>query len=245
MSSSDSEKWHEYRQAGKSAWAGRNFASAEKSWSLAMDEAERLGADDPRLTRSLLDLAGLYSRQKDYDRAEPLLRRAMEIAERTAGQEDPRVAIIRNNLGALLFARRQYAEAEAEYRSALSIVVRAHGPFHQASAIALNNLAEVCRVQGRFTQAEPIYRYILAISEFVDPPAPVVAGVLTNLAYVLRARGEYEEAKSVLERILELEQQGADKDHFDNIRRMHAEMESKVHPSIWSRLRSLLAPGHQ
>jgi tetratricopeptide (TPR) repeat protein len=238
MASGDTAgNWQEYHRSGKLAFSLGDLTDAERSWTLALEEARKIGPEDPRVVRSLLDLATLYDRQTKYPEAEPLIQQALEITEREVGRENPRVAVILNNLGAVYYAQRRHWDAEAAYRRALAILINAYGPFHASVAAAFNNLAELCRVQGRYLQAEPMYRYVLAIYEFLDPNSLSVAAVLNNLVFLLCARGKYFEAQTMLKRALALEKPGANKPFFDGLRSNYALLVKKTGTrSFWHRL---------
>ena len=63
------------------------YQEAEKSYLSALEEAAKFGSQDPRLAKSLNDLAALYKRQGKYTEAEPLNYRALAIWEKTLGPE--------------------------------------------------------------------------------------------------------------------------------------------------------------
>ena len=79
----------------------------------------------------------------DYATAEPLLRRALAIDEKSLGPDHPTVAIRLNNLAVLLPMKGDYAGAEPLYRRALAIDEKALGPDHPDVARDLNDLAEL------------------------------------------------------------------------------------------------------
>ena len=237
------DKWQESQQSGKSAFGQGDFVQAERSWSAALEEARKLGAEDPRVVRSLTDLAGVYRAQGKDAEAQSCLEEALAITEKLAGSDNPRVAVILNNLGAACSAQRRHWDAEAAYRRALSIVINAYGPFHPSVATSLNNLADLYRAQGRYIQTEPMYRYVLAIYEFTDPHSIQVAAVCDNLARLLCARGKYWHARPLLERALALEKPGQNKVFFENMRSNYAELLKRTDRGLWNKLKRLFKPG--
>ena len=82
----------------------------------------------------------LYS-AGEYDRAEVMARKALEVAEATVDPDHPAVATSLSNLASLYMARANYAEAERLYLRALTIGEKALGPDHPTLAIRLSNLA--------------------------------------------------------------------------------------------------------
>ena len=105
-------RWESYITAGREAFQRANYAEAEKQFAAAFKEAEGFGPEDPRLAKSLNNLAEVYSAQGRYANAEPLFKRALAIYEKALGPEHPNVATGLNNLALLYNAQGRYAEAE-------------------------------------------------------------------------------------------------------------------------------------
>jgi tetratricopeptide (TPR) repeat protein len=113
------------------------------------------------------DAAQLKNRLQDTNRlseAEPLMRRALAIDEKSFGPEHPNVAIRLNNLASLL-QDTNLGEAEPPYRRALTIDEKNFGTEHPKVALRLNNLAQFLTDISRLTEAEPLMRRALAIDE--------------------------------------------------------------------------------
>jgi hypothetical protein len=73
--------------------------------------------------------------------AEPLMRRALAIDEKSYGPDHPEVARDLNNLSELLRATNRLAEGEPLLRRALAIVEASLGPDHPNVARVRSNLA--------------------------------------------------------------------------------------------------------
>jgi predicted O-linked N-acetylglucosamine transferase (SPINDLY family) len=110
----------------------------------ALTEAHRLAPDQTWLMRSL---ALSHMARGTPDRAEPLLRRALEI--------DPADAAVHDTLGALLGQTGRPIEAETHHRAAL--------PAQRERHRGLSNLAVVLHMQGRYAEAEACYREALVL----------------------------------------------------------------------------------
>ena len=89
----------------------------------------------------LNNLALLLQATNRLDEAEPLMRRALAIDEKSFGPDHPTVAIRLNNLAQLLQATNRLAEAEPLMRRALAIFETSLGPDHPNTVTARNNLA--------------------------------------------------------------------------------------------------------
>jgi len=139
----------------------------------------------------------------EWGQAEPLMRRALEIDEKSYGPEHPEVATDLNNLAGLLLATNRLAEAEPMYRRALAIDEKNYGPDHPNVARDLNNLAGLLRATNRLAEAEPMYRRVVSIFEkSLGPDHPNVATALNNLAGLLRATNRLAEAEPLMRRHL-------------------------------------------
>jgi tetratricopeptide (TPR) repeat protein len=98
-------------------------------------------------------LAGLYDSQERYKDAEPLYRRALQIAEKTFGPDHPHVASSLNNLGGTLVGLGNYKEAELVLVKAQAIIENTYGVAHPYVASGLENLAEFYEGTGRADEA--------------------------------------------------------------------------------------------
>jgi tetratricopeptide (TPR) repeat protein len=177
-------------------------------------------------TARLLNGLGLYRMARgQFQAAEPPLRRALEIGERSYGPDHPIVAICLNNLATLLRATGRHAEAEPPLRRALEIDRRALGPDHPDVARDLSNLAQLLQATGRLAEAEPPLRRALEIDRRALGPDhpdvardlsnhhPTVARDLSNLAQLLYATGRHAEAEPPLRRALEIDRRALGPDH--------------------------------
>ncbi|MDQ0290529.1 tetratricopeptide repeat-containing protein [Oligosphaera ethanolica] len=137
--------------------------------------------------------------------AEPLMRRALKIAEQSYGENHPDVAACLNNLALLLQAINRFAEAEPLMRRALKIAEQSYGENHPSVATGLNNLAQLLKATNRFTEAEPLMRRALKIAEqSYGENHPSVATGLNNLAQLLKATNRLAEAEPLMRRMVEI-----------------------------------------
>ena len=153
-------------------------------------------------TATLMNQLGQYYQARaQLQSAEPLMRRALAIAESSQGPDHPNVAIRLNNLAGLLRATNRLAETEPLYRRALAIFESSYGLDHPNVASCLNNLAELLRATNRLAEAEPLYRRALAIDEAsYGLDHPKVATDLNNLAALLQATNRLAEAEPLYRR---------------------------------------------
>ncbi len=163
-----------------------------------VERAETL-ADQPEIQAQVLDVLGrVHVRLSEYDRAEPLLRRALAI--RTGDGASPLdAATTMMNLADLFRFAGSYDSAEAYARSALAIRKRHLPSTHPDLAGTLDGLGVVLSNKGEYEEAEVLQRRGLALRrEIYDRPHELVAHSLNNLAVTLANNGNYDEAETYL-----------------------------------------------
>lgn len=157
--------WDGLINAGRAALQQDNFSEAERHFEQALETAEKFSPNDPRLGRSLNNLAAVYYKQQAYDRAEPLMRRSLTVLEELLGPSNADVAQTKKNLAAIYYLQGNYADAEPLLKQSLSTLEELHGPNHAFVATVLNNLAALYQAQDRYADAEPLLSRSLRIWE--------------------------------------------------------------------------------
>ena len=171
--------------------------------------------DDPETEASLRDTIGviLFNNAK-YDKALPLLERALDMRERLFGGDAPAVATSLTSLATLHLEQGRFSQAEPLFARALAIREKALSPDHADLATGLNNLASLYQVQSRYAEAEPLYTRALAIQEkALGPNHSSVANSLNNLATLYRAQGLYAQAEPLYTRALAIREKDLGPDH--------------------------------
>lgn len=130
------------RSATKAQQQGRD-AEAERLYLSAVQEAEKLGPENPRLAVALNNLGMLYEHEGQLAKAEQLLNRAFAIDEKVFGPDHPRVANDLNSRAVFYRASGQEAEAENLLKRALEIQERLPADEHPQLLVPLNNLAAI------------------------------------------------------------------------------------------------------
>ncbi|NMG61058.1 CHAT domain-containing protein, partial [Geitlerinema sp. P-1104] len=101
----------------------------------------------------------------NYQAAEPLLLRSLEIYEITLGDFHAHVATSFNNLAAFYHYQGNYQAAEPLYRRSLEIDETSLGESHPHVAISLNNLAALYQAQGDISQSLSFRQRSLDVEE--------------------------------------------------------------------------------
>ena len=97
---------------------------------------------------ALNNLAQLLQATNRLAEAEPLMRRALAIDEKSYGPEHPDVAIDLNNLAQLLKATNRLAEAEPLMRRALGVFNKSLGFSHPNTQIVLKHYLILLKEMG-------------------------------------------------------------------------------------------------
>ena len=136
-----------------------------------IQKAESLGLENKNVALICAQYGGLLYMQARHAEAEPLMKRALAIDEKSYGPEHPRVAIRLNNLALLLKDTNRLAEAEPLMKRALAIDEKSYWPEHPNVARDLNNLAALLQATNRLGEAEPLYRSgrSLSMRKATDP----------------------------------------------------------------------------
>jgi tetratricopeptide (TPR) repeat protein len=160
------------------------------------------------------EIAEVYYYNALYHNAEPLMRRALEIDEKSFGKDHPDVARDLNNLAQLLKDTNRLKEAEPLMRRALEIDEKSFGKDHPDVARDLNNLAQLLQATNRLKEAEPLYLRVVEIFEkSLGPEHPNVATALNNLAALLQATNRLKEAEPLMRRVVEIYEKSLGPEH--------------------------------
>ncbi|MGD9690558.1 MAG: tetratricopeptide repeat protein [Phycisphaerales bacterium] len=165
-------------------------------------------AQQPLIESIVLTTVGnVYRSLGDFEAAESLLRRAVDLA-RTAEPSgvNPDLAQALNKLGRICHERGKFADAEAHFAESLRLLTLLHGPAHEDVAKLHSNLGVAFILQGRFADAEPHLRTALDLRRRIFAPAhSEIATSANNLAVLLHAQGRFRDAVALFEQSLDMD----------------------------------------
>jgi tetratricopeptide (TPR) repeat protein len=195
-------------------YVGR-FVDAEAAYGIARAILEVLPDVDPEDLAALFhNLGGLAYARGDFESAEPLARRAVEIRSSSLGRRAPATLLDRSAHAAIVAGLGRSDEAEASIRELLGDLEVTLGPDHAEVAVALNNLAALLQARGALPEAETLYRRVIAIKEAaLGDDSPTLAVPLNNLATVLRAQGAGADSAALYQRAGKLLEGSVRDDH--------------------------------
>ncbi|HSJ64809.1 MAG TPA: serine/threonine-protein kinase [Gemmatimonadaceae bacterium] len=173
-------------------------------------------SDQPQLRALLLVTIGdVYRVLGRYDRAEPLLTRA--VAEYEAIPDAPPLdrAGALTSIANLHFDLRRYEEAAAPTRAALEIQRRELGPSHPDVLTSLGNLATLTARAGDLDSALALHAQVLALRRELGPDEPSIAVTLNNMGSILLNAGRHAEAEPYLREALEVNRRLLPREHPD------------------------------
>jgi tetratricopeptide (TPR) repeat protein len=177
--------------------------------------ADIAGINEPT-ARLMNNLAQLFDAKALIGEAEPLMRRVLEIDEKSLGTEHPNVARNLNNLASLLQATNRLGEAEPLMWRVVTIFESSLGENHPNVAAALNNLAQLLTATSRLDEAEPLMERVVTIVESsLGKHHPKVAIALNNLAQLLKATSRLGEAEPLMRRALAIVEKSFGPEHPD------------------------------
>ena len=178
------------------AASGEDIAAREILERGAVRVEQELG-DQPETQATLMSSIGaVYSGLGLFDRAEPLLRRALDTRRRLLDEGDPAIAESRDKLGAMLQARGEFDEAEPLLRVALAERREAFGELHPTVAESSYHLAKVLQSQGRYEEAERLYSEALRIHQATGGDELELARMQGGLAILFSEMGDFEAAEA-------------------------------------------------
>ena len=165
-----------------------------------------LAKDNPKVLKTMSNLATIARWQGRYPEAETLYSQALEGQRRVLGPERPETLASMSGLASTYEGEGKYAQAEPLQRQTLEIFRRVRGPEHQNTLALMNNLALTYIGQGKYGQAEALQRETLEIDRRVlGPEYPDTLNSINNLATTYGSEGKYAEAEALVSQNLEIE----------------------------------------
>jgi tetratricopeptide (TPR) repeat protein len=136
-------------------------------------------------------LGDLLCRIQEFEEAEQVLSRCLEVKIAALGEHHSTVAISISNLARLHYGRKNYSQAESLLLDSLRIYERVLGEQHPETASALYNLAMIYHQQGQFNAAEGVYNRCWQIRKnTLGPDHPDTKKVFDNYSKVLAAKAQ-------------------------------------------------------
>lgn len=192
----------------------------------------------PDVASSLSNLGLVYIELGRYEKAEVLLKQALQIFSENKRPSD--VAENTNNLAYLYQMQGAYDKAEPLYQEAVRIQESVQGGDRLELAHTLNNLASLYQAIGAYDKAEPLYLRTLSLKELVlGKNHSDVAISLSNIAILYSDQGAYDKAEPLFLRALNI-QESLGKDNLDVAVCLHGLADLYRHQGAFDRAVPLL-----
>lgn len=173
---------------------------------MRLEKLEKRGVESEELVCLLNDLGDDYLMRRQYEKAEPLFCRALEVAEKLFGSSHLDIAIILSNLAEIYTVQNRYGEAEAYLRRAIQIEQQ-EVPAHKESLLNTFaiRLGDVLILQQKYKESITLLTHALEREQ--DRPQPeerVLADLREALGEACRQAGDTEHARIHLEKAFAL-----------------------------------------
>jgi len=180
--------------------------TAREILDLGAGRLDRELAGQPRVKARMLQTIGtVYQQLGLYDRAEPLLRQALETRRKLLGGDSLEIAESLESLGRLDDRQGRYAQARPLLERSLAIREAALGPEDPQVAQSLDALAGLAFSEGDYDRAKSFWQRALAVREkALGPRHPQVAELLDRLALTHLRTGDNAAAEQLFQRALTL-----------------------------------------
>lgn len=193
--------------------------TAESTYQEALRYLEKsYGPDHIEVAEVLNSMGLILKKRADYDRAETLYKRAIEICYATFGreQEHYKLGIFYNNLADLDRKRARFDQALELYRRALRSIEKALGPQHSEAGEILHNIGQVHHQLGQYKEAiEYINRALIIIKKEFGDKHYKYGMFLNSLGLAFSMTGDYGMGNVYLKQALQILQNNFGNDHLE------------------------------
>jgi tetratricopeptide (TPR) repeat protein len=170
----------------------KDFAKSEQSFILALKEAQRFGAEDPRVGTTLNSVGLVYRAEKKFPEAEASYRKALVILQKAYGVDSVDVANVNFNIASAMFDQGHQAAAMPFLQRTLVSYENILGSNSLKTASVLCMLGDAHRLAKDFSAAEGPLRRCADIRESNGGmQSSDMAEALHSLALTFVGEGKY------------------------------------------------------
>jgi serine/threonine protein kinase/tetratricopeptide (TPR) repeat protein len=182
-----------------------------------IDALKKKFAAQPRVQAELLHTFGMmYFALGLNDKAEPTLRRALELREADKDSDKVRTADTMAELAGVLSSTGRRSEAGELHRRTLLIYTTQLGKQHFKTITAMNNIGVTLAGLGKYDAAEQMLRDGVTLARHLpNDQQQLLATTLSHLGAVHQAKGEIEKAEPLLREALTLRRALLGSEHPD------------------------------
>ena len=169
-----------------------------------VQEARSLDAEPVVQAQLYQTLGSMYQKLGKLDRADPLLRSALDQRRRLLGNDDPEVTESLVSLGRLREAQATFDEAERLVRQALEKDKALVGPRHANVARDTTALGQILESRGAYDKAIPVLEEAVALNSQPGSEPLDLAASLSELANTQFYVGHYDVSETLNKRVIEI-----------------------------------------
>jgi serine/threonine-protein kinase len=170
-------------------------------------EAESMTSDPAVQAELLYQLAGIYQKLRQADRADALFAKSLQLRIHLYGSDNPQVAECLVATGLLRIDQARLAEGEQLIRRGREMALRSLPPRHPQVIAASLALGRALRERGAHEEAIAILSQAAALQSAPGAAPADTAAALLELADANYSAGRYETAQQLYQRLLVLQKQ--------------------------------------
>lgn len=205
--------WKTLYESGCKALDSRQLKDAEKQLDSAMHEAES-DANPEKLMTTIRKLVAVYEQQGRQDCAATLLKRLVELNEKTPNEKVLEYSQDMKQLALAYMRQGKLDEAEELYKKNLEYLQAKVGEQDAQYADLVQNYAILQLQRGKLSDSESLMKKALAIEEKqLKPEDPRIAVTLEALARVYSVAGRSQTSLPLLQRALKIEEKANGVEH--------------------------------
>jgi len=152
------QEWQVLTALGEAALQQKNFNLAEKQFAAALKQAEDFRSGDPRLGRTLNNLATVHNALGRTETAELLLRRALKIWRAAPAGNELQLAATLHNLAGIAYGKGERQAAKELLQQALELREKALPADHAALLRTRKSIATLGQAPARPAELKPAAR---------------------------------------------------------------------------------------
>ena len=182
--------------------------------SLGIVSASAAPAQKAYSSGSLRSMARVYMACGSYEKAQPLLERALNLAEEI-NPADSETCACMIDLAYLYKSQGRLAEAETMCLQGLELQQKVNGQSHPYVAYTLRILSEIYRMQARYREAvDTLERALTIMLGFNLEDDQELAPFKVDMACLLAIQGDYEKAESYFKNVIDSIEKNFGSDHL-------------------------------
>lgn len=199
------QTWESYHRHGKDNFQNGNYDVALKDFQKALDLAEKFPENDPRLGKTLNNLATVYDYLGKYSEACTDAELSVKNAEKLLPPEDPTLMKRLDFLATLYLKTNQFTKSQTASERYLKYVEKTKSKDDRECARVLDNIVVSLHALKKSDEAEPLAKRALLITErTTSEESKQVAKELSVLAGLQLDQKKYADAEATSRRALGL-----------------------------------------